>query len=149
MAYQVPTSIPQYGVLVLADNPYILLNVIADGAHKIRIKYLSSNTGKQPDGTIVSEIGQLGDTPLIPREYHNILVTLVTMLISEELASQVDSGSNKPKHPTMAKAAKDFRERYEYQLIKAKRDARRTYITPLRGAFQFVNTEMILKRTGY
>ena len=123
-----------------------MLNTIADAAHTIRIKYLSSNTGKQTDGTVVSAIGALGDVPLIPREHHNLLVLLVSTIVAEDLANQINPSSGRPKYPTMAVAAKDLRQRYEFMLLKAKRDARRTYITPLRHAFEFVNTEMIFPR---
>lgn len=147
MSVQLQTAQPTFGVLVYERNPIILLDTKADAAHKIRLKYLSLVTATQADGvTERTAIASLTDIPDIPREFRELLLTLIIAKTAEELASVVNTENGNPLFPAMMQVAQTYRQRYEVELERKKTQARRRPISRQQAPFQFSEME---RSTGY
>ena len=134
----ITTDIPSYGTVVLAQTPFILLNTKADAVHKLRIKYLTTNTGTNAAGDSEVEVfTSKSEIPLLPKEYHNLLVELVTTLIAEDLANMTkDDGS--PALPGMSGVAQLYRSKYERNLGRDIEHARRRFFDPHQRTFEYI-----------
>jgi hypothetical protein len=145
MAISISTAVPSYGILVMADTPYILLNTKADAAHTIRLKYISSNPAKNTSNVELAAFASTTDAPHLPVEYHPMVQYLATALIAEELAHRVDA-EGKPMFPQMGSAAKYYRELYNSMLQDVKEKSRKRLITGTQQRFSFSGAEREILR---
>lgn len=123
MSQQIFEGIPSYGIVVYTYLPYILMDKKADLVHKLRIKYLSKNTGLDSSGTTEqSSIDAPDELPNLPSEYHELLVTLMICKIAEDLMNLTDAQGNL-LFPGLANTANVMRGRYERDLAAFKNRA--------------------------
>lgn len=144
----VNTGVPSFGRLILSALPHIILDVKADAAHKIRIWYLSTNTGTAGDGlSEVATFTSKTEIPLLPTEHHNLVVELTTAMIAEDFGS-IANRDGSPKYPGMLQTAQLFRVRYERNLAKAKESASKRLMGRGPVAFRLAGAERYARRYG-
>lgn len=139
---------PTSAALVKTYNPFLLFNIKASQDFTVRIKYLSSNVGMDSTGqTPLSAFTAADDLPMLPREYHRLLMLLTAKLIAERLAVLRDQ-TGEVRFPGMVDAFKVFSSEYEAQLKVDMDDARRRSITRNTPAFDIAGSGLWILNTA-
>ena len=142
MSAYLATGVPQYASMVWTREPFLLLSCKSDAAHKIRIKYLSKNTGLNAAGdTEQVALDSFDEIPNIDSQYHSLLVTLMSARICEDLMGLVDP-EGKPLYPGLRVTAEVMRNRYERDLQVFKNRATQFKLDVVTKNYDFAGAEL-------
>ena len=149
MAANIGSGQPTHCALVLAREPYLLFNYKANQDYTVRVRYLTKNCGTNAAGdTEVLAIDNKEEIPLLPSEYHHLLILLIGKMLSGELKG-VRNKDGSLRYPGMESAYAYYAEQYEMQLAKDLRHARRRTIDRRQAAFKFGGIENYVNEYGW
>lgn len=132
---------PRFAAVIRTRNPYVLFEVTTNDAYVINLRYLSRNKGTNSSGeSEVLNFTNRNEIPIIPEEYHRLIVLCAGKIVAGELKNLRDSDGNL-RYPSMQAAYEFFASEYAVHLEKEKEIATRRSISRNLQAFSFAGAE--------
>lgn len=125
----VSTGKPSVAALQKARQPYVLFDKKLDANYTVRVRYLTKNVATNAAQTSeVVAITSRTEIPILPEQFHTVLMLLIGRMIAGELAP-IRNRDGSIRFPGMADAFEYFNGEYEKELTRAKEKADRKYIS--------------------
>ena len=139
--YSITTGRPRFAAVIRTRQPYVLFEQKLESAYTVRVRYLSLNKGTDASGgTEVLNFTSRTEIPILPQQYHRLVLLCAGKFIAGELKDLRDPNGNL-RYPGLAGAYEYFATEYESQLVKDKELATRRVITRTQQGFSFAGAE--------
>jgi len=148
-SFKITAGEPDEATVIDTPVPQLVFNRKADKDYTILIRYLTSNTALDVDGTTVqSTFTAVDQLPILPQKYHYLLYLLTGKMISQWLAGIVNEDGSL-RYPGMERAYQFFSAEYLTQLQKDKRHSNKKPISRRPASFRFAGAEFFINQRGF